>query len=91
MLPFDVSANPRHLAIYVTSRGPAIERRSDARAGRQQQYGQIRFARIDVGFDDQDHKPSPEERLRVTMARQLDALGGRMRDPVLPCGMRQPG
>jgi hypothetical protein len=67
---FDVSADPRHLAIWVTSRGPTIERRSDGRA-RCQQYGQIRFEQIDLGLDDKDHIRSSEERFRVAMARQL--------------------
>ena len=71
---FDALA-PRHFAIWVTSRGPTIVPRSDGRAGCQQQYGQIRFAQIDVGLHDKDHI-------------QLDAHG-RMPRPVLRCGMRQ--
>ena len=72
---FDALAHPRHFAIWVTSRGPTIVPRSDGRAGCQQQYGQIRFAQIDVGLHDKDHI-------------QLDAHG-RMPRPVLRCGMRQ--
>jgi hypothetical protein len=71
MLALDMSADRRHLAICVTFRGPTIERRSDGRAGCQQQYGQIRFEQIDVGLDDKNRIPSSEERFRVAMARQL--------------------
>src|SRR6476646_12291231 len=79
-----------------TSRGSAsdlgarIEWMSDARAGRQQQYGPIRFTQIDVGLDDTDRISSTTQTFRAAMARQLDACGRRPR-PGLPCGMRQPG
>jgi hypothetical protein len=65
------AGSPRHLAVCVTSRGPTIERRSDGRAGCQQQDGQIRFDLIDVGLDARDRIPSSEERFRVAMARPL--------------------
>jgi hypothetical protein len=51
--------------------GRTIERRSDGRAGCQQQYAQIRFELVDVGSDAKDRIPSSEERFRVAMARPL--------------------
>ena len=32
--------------------------------------GRIRWVQLDVGTDDHDHLISPEERLRIAMARQ---------------------
>jgi hypothetical protein len=32
--------------------------------------GEVNWVQIDLGVDDQDHLISPEERLRVAMARQ---------------------
>jgi arylsulfatase len=33
-------------------------------------YGKINWIQLDVGLDEHDHLISPEDRLRVAMARQ---------------------
>lgn len=52
-------------------RNPLPPRRAQEAAERTSRFtGKIHWVQIDLGLDDHDHYIDPEERFRITMARQ---------------------
>ena len=77
----DVGCGEGADAIWLAERGwqvtavdfarTALERgRAQAESRGPEVAGRIRWVQLDVGTDDHDHLVSPDERLRVAMARQ---------------------